>query len=111
MDTPTAEEQLLIATYDKAPYIGSSSASSNGIPFIDFAGKFLIGGATYDPSVLQGKSADEIAAALSDPTSNISQGAVGVANTFTAAICSITGNQPSRVCSDPTIQRIKSALK
>jgi hypothetical protein len=106
LDTPTAAEQQLLDTYDRAPYLGTSASSSGGIPFIDFGGKFLSGGATYDPSVLQGKSADQIADALTDPTSKIAQGAIGAANTFTAAICSLTHDQPASVCMDPAITGI-----
>jgi thiol-disulfide isomerase/thioredoxin len=108
LDTPTAEQQQILEKYDRAPYLGSN-ASSGGIPFIYFGGKFVSGGATYDPSVLQGKSADEIAAALSDPTNKIARGAVGTANTFTAAICSLTHNQPAQVCTSPAIAKIAAA--
>jgi hypothetical protein len=109
LDIPTTQEQQLLETCERAPYVGSGS-SSGGIPFIDFAGKFLIGGVTYDPTVLQGKSAGAIADALADPTTKISQGAVGVANTFTAAICSITHDQPGNVCADPMIQQIAATF-
>lgn len=108
LDTPTPEQQQILDTYDRAPYIGNSSASSGGIPFIDFGGKFVSGGASYDPSVLQGKTADEIAAALHDPTSDIARGAIGTANTFTAAICSLTHNQPTAVCTSPAITKIEA---
>jgi hypothetical protein len=110
LDTPTAEESQLLTTYDVPPYSGADSSSIGAIPFLYFAGKYISVGATYDPTVLQGKSATAIAAALSDPTSTISQGAIGAANGLTAAICSITGNQPGSVCSDPMIRRIESAL-
>jgi Domain of unknown function (DUF929) len=109
LDTPTAQQQEILDTYDRSPYVGTTTASSGGIPFIDFAGKFVSGGVTYDPSVLQGKSASAIAAALSDPTSNVAQGAVGAANTFTAAICSITKNQPATVCTSPAITKIRAS--
>ncbi len=108
LDTPTSAQEQILATYDRAPYVGTS-ASSGGIPFIDFGGKFVSGGATYDPSVLQGKTADQIATALQDPTSAIAQGALGAANTFTAAICSLTNNQPAAVCATPTIAKIEAS--
>jgi hypothetical protein len=107
LDKLTAQQEKIFATYDAPPY----TASSGGIPFIDFGGKYLVSGVTYDPSVLSGKSADEIATALSDPTTAISKGAVGVANTLTAAICSLTNNQPASVCAQPVITQIESALK
>lgn len=109
LDTPTSAQQQILDAYDRPPYIGTSSAASGGIPFIDFAGKFLIGGATYDPSVLQGKTATQIADALHDPTTNIAHGAIGAANTFTAAICSLTHNQPASVCMDPAITKIQAS--
>jgi hypothetical protein len=102
LDTPTAAQQQILDTYDRAPYVGSAS-SSGGIPFIDFGGKFLVSGATYDPAVLQGKSAQQIADALRDPTSKIAQGAVGAANTMTAAICTLTHNQPASVCTSAAV--------
>ena len=108
LETPTAEQQQLFATYDAPPYVSASSASA--IPFIDFGGKYLISGATYDASVLQGKSADAIASALSDPTTAISQGAVGAANTMTAALCKLTNGKPAAVCATPTTQGLEARL-
>ena len=96
LDTPTAAEQSILSTYDAAPYVSASSAGA--IPFIDFGGKYLISGSTYDPSLLQGKTADQIASSLSDSSSPIAKGILGAANTITAAICNLTGNQPTNVC-------------
>jgi hypothetical protein len=99
LETPTSAQQQILATYDQVPYIGSNPAANGGIPFIDFAGKYVSSGVTYDPSLLQGKSLDEIASALHDPTSAIAKGAIGAANGLTAAICGITNGQPAAVCS------------
>jgi Domain of unknown function (DUF929) len=107
LDKLTTEQEKIFATYAAPPY----TESSGGIPFIDFGGKFLVHGATYDPAVLSDKNADDIASALADPTTTISKGAVGAANTFTAAICSLTGGQPATVCDDPTIKEIETTLK
>ncbi len=96
LDSLTAAEQKILSTYDATPYVASSSAGS--IPFIDFGGKYLISGSTYDPAVLKGKTADQIASALTDTTSPISKGVMGASNTIVAAICSLTNNQPSDVC-------------
>jgi hypothetical protein len=108
LDTATSAQQAILTTYDRAPYVGTSS-TGGGIPFIDFGGKFLVSGATFDPAVLQGKSADEIATALSDPTSKIALGAIGAANTFTAAICTLTHNQPAAVCTSPAITKLQAS--
>jgi len=108
LETPTPEQQQLISTYDVPPYVDASSA--NAIPFVALGGKYLISGATYDAAVLQGKSADEIATALSDPTSAISRGVVGAANTMTAALCKLTNDKPATACGDPTIRALESRL-
>lgn len=108
LETPTAAQQSLISTYDAAPYVPASSAGA--IPFIDFGGKYLISGATYSPAVLQGKSLDQIATALSDPKSDIAKGVLGAANTVTAAICTLTNNQPASVCSGDMIQGLQAKL-
>jgi hypothetical protein len=99
LQTPTAKEQSLVNSYD----------SGGSIPFIDFGGHYAISGATYNPAVLQGKSASDIASALSTPSSPIARGADGAANDMIATICKLTNNQPATVC-DATIQKIESSL-
>ena len=83
---------------------------NGGIPFIDIGGSYMISGATYDPGVLQGKTHAQIAAALSDPASAIAKGADGSANLITAAICTLTKNQPSSVCSSAGVTAATAAL-
>jgi hypothetical protein len=107
LDPVSPAQRQLFATYDKPPYV--SSASSGGIPFIDFGGRYLIDGATYDPAVLQGRSLQQIATALRDPSSPIGQGAIGAANTITATICLLTQNQPASACTD-TVQQLEGAV-
>ncbi len=107
LDIPTSQEQSLMNTYDAPPYVPSSSNGS--IPFMYFGGKYILTGASYAPTVLQGKSAQQIADALKNPKDPISQGVLGSANVITAAICSITNNQPSNVCTS-TIQSIESTF-
>jgi len=108
LDTPTAAQQALIDTYDAPPYVPASSKGS--IPFIYFGGQFLITGSTYDPSVLQGKTQDEIADDLSNPNSDIAKGAIGAANSITAAICTMTKNQPSNVCDTSMIKALQAKI-
>jgi len=100
----TAEQQALLSKYDAPPYVSQGSAGA--IPFIDFGNKYLISGASYNPAVLQGKTWSEVAAALSDPSSPVSQGAVGAANVMTATICKLTNNQPATACT-PAIQKLE----
>jgi hypothetical protein len=70
-----------------------------GYPFIDFGNKFTITGPLFDPAVLAGMSWAQVASALHNPSSSVSQGALGAANFITAAICKMTNNQPGNVCS------------
>ena len=67
-------------------------------------------GPIYDAAVLQGKSWSQIAAALKDPTSPIAQSVDGAANYITGAICKMTNNQPSDVCSSAAVTAVQSGL-
>lgn len=108
LQTPTQSESSIINKYDATPYLPSSSAGS--IPFIDFGGRFLSAGATYEPTVLQNKSLSTIASSLADPTSPIAKGADGAANTIIATICKLTNNQPASTCTTPVVQAIETSL-
>jgi thiol-disulfide isomerase/thioredoxin len=88
LQTPTTQQNQVWRKYDP----------QGNIPFIDFGNKYLINGVTFNPQVLQGKTWAEVAAALNDKTSAIAQGADGSANVITAAICKMTNDQPSNVC-------------
>jgi len=60
--------------------------------------------------VLNGKSWDDIARSLTDPSSPQARGIVGTANVFTATICAITGDAPDDVCSQPAIKTLESTI-
>jgi hypothetical protein len=87
-----------------------TSVGKGSFPFIDIGGKYLISGASYDPSVLKGKTQAQIAAALSDPTSPIARAILGSANVITAALCQLTGNEPAGVCTAPGVTAAAAAL-
>jgi hypothetical protein len=96
LQTPTAAQQALVSKYDAPPYV---PAGDNGsIPFIDFGNKYAIIGASYSPQLLAGLSWSQIAGDLSDPGSPVAKAVDGTANYITAAICSMTGNQPASAC-------------
>ena len=107
LEKPTAAQQALLTKYDAPPYV--SSADKGAIPFMYFGGKYLSVGATYAPTVLNGKSWDQIASALSDPNSAIAKAIGGSANHITAAICKMTGNQPASACT-ATVQSLEKSL-
>jgi Domain of unknown function (DUF929) len=107
LDTPSAADQQLVATYDAPPYFSTSGS----IPFVDIGGRYLISGASYDPQVLQGKTHAQIAAALHDPNSPIAKAVDGAANLITAAICKTTNSVPAAVCRSAGVQTAAAALK
>ena len=100
LETATADQQELSQKY-----------GNGSIPFIYFDGKYLISGATYSVSVLEGKSWDQIASAMSDAKSDIAQGTIGAANAMTATICILTNDQPSNTCKVPAIQTLETQIK
>jgi hypothetical protein len=104
----TKAQTALITKYDAPPYV--SSADEGAIPFIDFGGKYFVHGAQYNPQVLSGQTWAQIAAALKDPSSATAKGADGAANMITATICKTTNNQPSNVCTTPTIKAIEGQI-
>ena len=107
LEKPTAAQQALLTKYDAPPYV--SSADAGAIPFIYFGGKNVSIGASYDATVLSGKSWAQIASALSDPNSAIAKAIGGTANYLTAAICKMTGNQPASACTS-TVQSLEKGL-
>jgi hypothetical protein len=118
LQTPSSRDEKLFTTYDGAPYF---TASTGGIPFLDWAGKYVSSGSLYQPNVITlGDSTNslgwhpltwqEIITALSVPTSGPGQAILGAANLYTAAICQMTGGQPASVCTTPTITQATAEL-
>jgi len=100
LQAPTVAESTLLAKYD----------AQGSIPFLDIGNKYVITGASYSPQVLQGLSRAQIAAQLGNAASPVAQAIDGTANNITAAICRVTGNQPSAVCTSPAIAAIAKNL-
>jgi serine/threonine protein kinase len=108
LQTATSAEQTLLNKYDAPPYV--ESADSGSIPFLDFGNKHLSIGASYNPQVLSGLSWNTIATDLSNPNSPVTKAVDGTANYITAAICSMTGNQPASACTT-TVRSLETQLK
>ena len=99
LQTPTAEQEALIRKYD----------TNGSIPFLDYGNKFMSVGASYDPAVLKNLTWNQIATALHNPGSPVARAALGAANYMTAAICVLTGNQPTSACS-PVVKSLQGHL-
>ena len=106
LQAPTSAQQAIFNKYDSPPYVTSGAGA---IPFIDIGGKYVISGASYSYTLLQGKTWGQIAAALHDPSTPIAQGADGTANYLTAAICKLTGNQPASACT-PLVRSLEGQI-
>jgi hypothetical protein len=100
LDKLTPDQEKLFATY----------SPRRSYPFLLIGNKYVSLG-TFDVGVLQGKTHDEIATAMHDPSSPIAQAVVGTANYLTAAICETTGNAPANVCTTPVITKLQGELK
>jgi hypothetical protein len=100
LQAPTTAQSALMAQDDP----------TGSIPFLDIGGRYVVIGASYSPQVLQGLSQQAIAAALSNPSSQVAQAIDGTANVITAAISAITGNQPVAIGNSPTIAAIARQL-
>ncbi len=100
LETPTATQQALVSRYD----------TSGSIPFVDLGNRFAFAGAMYLPDVLAGMSWQAVADALAQPDSQQAKAVLGSANLITAAVCRLTADQPSTVCSSATIQAIENKL-
>src|SRR3984885_7586822 len=101
LQPPTAAQQALLNKYD--------AANQGAIPFIDYGNRFLSVGASYNPAILSGLTWAQIAADLHDPSSSVAKSVLGTANFATAAICSLTGNQPASACTS-TVRALQSKI-
>jgi len=105
LQTPSTQVEQVYSTYDQSPY-----TQSNGLPFLDIGGVFVLYETSYDPALLQGLTWTQIAADLGSPSNSVTQAIVGNANYLAAAICIADGNQPSSVCGSATIQSLETVL-
>jgi len=96
LEKPTAAQAALMTEYTKGSF-----------PFIDF-GDQAVAQTMIDPAPFAGKNQSDIARVLADPTNAIAQAEGGAANAYTTIICSLTGGQPTAVCSSPAAQAYQS---
>jgi hypothetical protein len=85
LQSQTALDARLIASYDVPPYVNSVD-QSGAVPFLDIGNQYILAGAQYDPQVLAGLSAAQIASQLGTPSSPVAQAIDGAAKVIIAAI-------------------------
>jgi hypothetical protein len=93
LQAPTSAQSNLWATYSQRFGV------PEGFPFLDVGNRVFTAGPSYDPKILSGLTQSAIAAKLANPRDPVTRAIVGSANYLTAAICSITDQQPASVCS------------
>jgi len=103
------DQRQTLDTLDSADQKLFTTVGGGSYPFIDIGGVYRFG-VQYSPGVLAGKTHDEIAQALRDPTSTIAKAADGSANVLTAAICTLTDNKPAAVCTSSGVTAAAALL-
>jgi hypothetical protein len=91
----TGLDTRLIDTFDVPPYVNSAD-QSGAVPFLDIANKYVLAGAQYNPQVLAGLSAAQIASQLSSPASPVARAVDGSAQAIIAAIDQVLHTQTAR---------------
>ena len=98
LQAQTSLDSRLIDAFDVPPYVNSAD-QSGAVPFLDIANRYILAGAQYNPQVLAGLSAAQIASQLSHPSSLVAQAIDGSAQVIVAAIDQVlhdeTGPQPA----------------
>jgi Domain of unknown function (DUF929) len=95
LQTLSALGRQLIGRYDVPPYVNSAD-QSGAVPFLDIGNRYVLAGAQYDPQVLAGLSAAQIAAQLRNPSSPVAQAIDGSAKVIITAINQVLHDQASR---------------
>jgi hypothetical protein len=85
LQAQTPLDTRLIDAFDVPPYVNSAD-QSGAVPFLDIANRYILAGAQYNPQVLSGLSAPQIASQLSNPSSPVAQAIDGSAQVIIAAI-------------------------
>jgi hypothetical protein len=108
LDQLSPADATLVNTLDNQPTLPSGTTAGT-IPFVDIGNRWVLAGASYSATDLQGKTWAQIASAASSgtgPGKNLD----ATANWITAALCKVTGNKPASVCSDPVIAGLETRL-
>jgi hypothetical protein len=92
LQVQTPLDTRLIDAFDVPPYVNSAD-QSGAVPFLDIANRYVLAGAQYDPQVLAGLSAAQIASELSDPSSPVATAIDGAAQVIVAAFNQVLHDQ------------------
>jgi hypothetical protein len=79
-------------------------------PAISIGGAWGFSGSGYDPGALAHMTWSQIAGTLANPHNRIARQVDGLANLFTAAICTATNGHPGSVCSSRGVRAAAAAV-
>ena len=94
LQAQTQLDTRLIDAFDVPPYVNSAD-QSGAVPFLDIANRYILAGAQYNPQVLAGLSAAQIAGQLSNPASPVASAIDGSAQVIIAAIDQVLHDKTS----------------
>lgn len=103
LDPLSSSEKALLARYDR-------TKTGAVVPFLDIAGRAVLAGGDFSPSILQQLTSTQIATGLTDPKDPATEAIVSAANEIAAVICSADGQLPTSVCAGNGVVAASSAL-
>jgi len=109
VETTDRDQQPLMTLTSAEDETFGKYNSERTIPFIDFGNMYTSVGAMYSPEALSGQSWQAVVDEVKDQNSVQGKAIIGSANLVTAAICKMTSDQPSTVCT-PMIQDLEKKL-
>jgi Domain of unknown function (DUF929) len=80
------------------------------IPFLYLGGRFAEVGSPFSPAPLQGLDWEQIVQRLEEREGELSKDIIGEADTLTAALCTLTHQQPEAVCTATAIEAAAARL-
>jgi len=102
----TAQAKQVFGAFDVPPYV----RFAYGIPFVYLDGAYLLTQPMISPASLQGMDWQQIATQLAAPRSALFAQMMPQVNAFSAAICRVDGNRPTRVCAAPGVMAANAGL-
>jgi hypothetical protein len=90
----TPLDAKLIGTYDVPPFVNSAD-QSGAVPFLDIANHYILAGAQYNPQILAGLSAAQIASQLRNPSSPVARAIDGSARVIVTVIDQVLHGTPT----------------
>jgi hypothetical protein len=97
----SSAQQMFFAQYDP----------KCNFPFLDVANKWITVGSYSTPQAIQGMSWQQVADALTNPSTEVAQSIDGAAVILTGEICEVTGEQPLGVCDAPAVQQWRATFQ